>query len=146
MPLGYNPSDYDPEQGGGGKVPPGDYLFKVDEVEEVRFKTGNMGLKIKLLVGALPDKDIQCFTNIVYTEKALWKLNEFLTCIGLDFSRPPEIHQLLNKTGHATFGLNEKEYLTPEEFHPPSANNGPDTRPYTEAGPPPHTDDDALPF
>lgn len=154
MSFNYNPEDK--TEGGGGKAQPGDYTFKVDQIEEVTFRTGSEGWKAQLLVGALADKDIKVFCNLVNTKAALWKMAEFLASIGLDFNNPPkggwEPTACEGKVGKATFKLGEKGYLEVEAFLPASANNGPDARKAAPARkpvsnePPPPSDDDCPPF
>ncbi len=146
MPLGYN-RDAD-TAGGGGNSEPGEYPFIVDHVEEKTFKSGNEGLTVRLKTAVADGRDVTVYENFVYVDKALWKLNEFLTCIGLDFRDPPEPWDVESKTGRANFTLNEKGYLQVEDFLAPSANNGPDSagRPPVDHdyGPPPMDED--VPF
>lgn len=156
MPLGYSPEAK--EENEYDDLEEGKYPFKVDIVEEKFFKTGNEGLKVKLLVG-YEGRDVPCFANLAYTPKALWRLKQFLDCIGLDFDNPPEVTEIRNKTGMADFVLNDKGYFEVERWLDPieqaeafGAQTTPKTKgkPAAEAkefgyGPPPMVDDD-VPF
>lgn len=145
MPMNYNP-DWKAE--GGGRAEPGTYQFKVDDAEEKTFNSGNDGCKLTLMVGALPDRDIHVFENLMYVEQSAWRIREFLESVGCSYERPPDARDLINKTGTAKFKLGKNGYLEVETFLPASASNGPDTR--TSRGgygnPPPPTDDDMPPF
>ena len=61
--------------------------------------------------------------------------------IGLDFYRPPEVHELVGKMGRAKFTTNEKGYLAVEEYLPASANTAPGASQPAEA-----VHDDDVPF
>lgn len=113
-PLEYNPKDKS-EDTGRKETKPGRYKFKVDDVQEKEFQGGNKGLNVKLLVDT-GDRDATCYCNFVYTKNALWKLEEFLDCIGLDFDPPPDIWEIDKRTGAADFTVNEKGYLEAKKF------------------------------
>lgn len=159
MPLGYNPQDK--IEGGSGKAQPGVYDFIVDECSEETFRSGNQGLKVKLLVAALETRDVTVFDRFVYVPKALWKLEQFMASVGVDFNNPCEAHEIERRCGRASCVVGEKGYLEVEEYLPAMANNGPDTRKSAmqaakpamasgggehDYGPPPYTDEDAPPF
>lgn len=148
--MRYAPNKEAAESGGGGKAHPGEYVFKVDVANEVTFKTGGEGLKIELLVGAFNNRDIRVYVNLSYSEKAQWRLKQFMDAIGVDYYRPPEsAHSLEGRTGRARFKANEKGYLEPDEYFPASANNGPDHSygpPAWGEDPPPPSDPDQTPF
>ncbi len=115
MPLGYNPKEEEDSEREDLKG--GTYEFKVDAAQEVFFKTGNEGLKVKLLVG-YERRDVPCFVNLAYTKKALWRLRQFMECIGADFDNPPELSELEGLTGHAVFGVNDRGYFEVEDWIP----------------------------
>lgn len=129
MAFDYNPQD---KVEAGGKADPGEYTFKVDQITEVRFRTGSEGWKVELMVGALPDQDLRVYINLVNTPNSLWVFEAFCSALGFDFNAPPrggwQPHSFENKMGRAKFKLGEKGYLEVDEFIPASANNGPDTR------------------
>ena len=154
--MRFTPNKEAAESGGGGKAQPGEYPFKIDEAEEVTFKTGSEGLKLTLLVGAFETKDIKVFARLSYSEKAQWRLKQMFDSIGGDFYNPPEdARELEGLGGKAKFKCDEKGYLEVEEWLAGSANNGPDSKrtDYSKVGPkawsndepPPHSDDD-TPF
>ena len=124
MPLGYNPSEMDPS---AGRAEPGTYRFRVDEAAETTFRSGSHGLKLVLLVAAYADRDISVYDNLVYHPKALWKVDAMLKSVGLDFSSPPEAHELIGRQGVAEFRLGERGYLEVAKYVPavtdaPAAN------------------------
>lgn len=149
MPFNYNPQD---KVDSGGRAEPGEYRFRVEEAAETVFRSGNEGLTLKLAVAAFPEKDITVFARFVYTPKALWRLEQFMAAVGVDFANPGEPHGLIGKSGKATFVVGENGYLEVDNYLPANANNGPDTRraatktstraPARGAEPPPHGDDD----
>jgi hypothetical protein len=147
MSFNYNPADK--TESGGGKAQPGTYKGKVDQITETTFRSGNDGWKVKLMVGALPDRDITVYCNLVQTPAALWKFEEFCNAFGFDFNSPPpggwNPGQFEGKTFQAVFKAGEK-YLEVDQFLPASANNGPDAKRPAPAKrmdePPPPGDDD----
>lgn len=168
-PLGYNPE----EKEDTGPAKPGSYGFTVAAAEELEFRSGNNGLKIQLSVDTGGTQDRTIYENFVYVPKALWRLEAFLTCLGLDFENPPEADELIGCPGVAYFKLGEpndqgRQYLEADDFKAPGAKPlGPDTGPgnmapgkartpaKTTAGapagggggsPPPDMDDDDIPF
>jgi hypothetical protein len=125
------PLDFDPstaEEGGGDYPPlrPGEYEFKIEEASETVFKSGNKGLKLKLLVAYEGTRDIPCYANLVYTPNMLWKVKHLLEGVGFDFESPPDAWELVGKAGWAQFGVkagldasgkpNGKEYLDVKDF------------------------------
>ena len=159
MSFSYNPQD---KIDNGGRAESGTYTFKVDEITEKTFKTGNDGWAVKLMVAAFDDRDVTVFDNIVNVPSALWKFEQFCQAFGFDFLNPPEggyqPHQFEGRLGKAEFEKDDKGYLKVKEYQPTAANNGPDSRqatrkadysygpPPMEDEPPPPTDVDNLPF
>jgi hypothetical protein len=115
MPLEYNPKDKS-EETGRRERKPGRYKFKVDDITEKTFNSGNKGLNVKLLVDDGGSTDATCYCNFVYTDKALWRLEEFLDAVGLSFDPPPEIWEIDKKEGVAEFAINEKGYYEAKKF------------------------------
>lgn len=120
------PLDFDPataEEGGGDYPPlrPGEYEFKIEGAAETTFRSGNKGLKLKLLVSYEGTRDIPCYANLVYTPNMLWKVKHLLEGAGFDFESPPDAWELVGKTAWGQFGVkpgqdasgkpNGKEYL-----------------------------------
>lgn len=64
-------------------VPKGEYTLKVVDAEEVDSKAGNEMIKLKLGV-MNEDGTISpfIFDNLVFTEKAFWKIDQFLNGAG----------------------------------------------------------------
>ncbi len=161
--LGYSPEDKEEGGGGGRRAEPGTYSFYINEAYEDTFRSGNDGVKIKLDVAAFEDKDVTVFENFVYVSQALWKLEEFLTCLGFDFNNPPEIDELIGKEGKAKFKLGAerdgKRYLEVEEYlkpgaSPPRQSSGPGNMPPeprgrandNDSGPRDEPKEDEIPF
>jgi hypothetical protein len=127
--MNYNPEEK-VESTGGGKAEPGRYRFKVDSAIEKTFRSGNEGLETVLLAGAFETRDVKVFARFAYTPKALWKLEQFMQSIGLDFQdKSLQPADFFGRTGEADFILDEKGYLEVENFIPASANNGAMKRP-----------------
>lgn len=117
MPLAYDTS-IDPGEGGGDYPPlkPGEYPFKVETAEETTFGTGSKGLKVKLLVGYTNGRDVPCYSNLVYSDKMLWKVKHLLESIGFEYANPPEAFELVGRTGLGKFIVNEKGYFEAKDF------------------------------
>jgi hypothetical protein len=127
----YNPNDKDPNSGAGGKAEPGKYPFRVESALEVTFKSGSEGLEVELAVCAFPGspRTIKVFERFVFVPKALWKLEQFMNAIGMDFNQPPANAMMyVGKTGNAEFVKGEKGYLEAGEYIAAKANNAPSTR------------------
>ena len=119
MALGYNASDK--QDSGRSELKAGIYPFKVETAEETTFaSSGNKGLKVKVLVG-YDGRDIGCFANLAYTDKALWRVEQFLDSIGCDFASPPDAWELVAKTGMAEFVVNERGYFEVKNWLDPVA-------------------------
>jgi hypothetical protein len=113
------PLDYDnTKEPTSNRAEAGTYPFKVDEIEERRFNSGNKGLEATIIAD-VGGRDVTCrFVKFVYTDKALWKLKEFMESIGLDYHGKNEVRDFRGRMGIAEFGLNEKGYLEPRKFLP----------------------------
>lgn len=131
MPLGYDPN----EKEDTGPAKPGSYGFTIASAEEVEFRTGSQGLKIQLDVDTGGEQPRTIYENFVYVPKALWRLEAFLTCLGLDFEKPPEAEALIGCPGVAYFKLGEpndqgRQYLEADDFKAPGSKPlGADTGP-----------------
>jgi|TARA_Y100000310_G_scaffold35168_1_gene33264 hypothetical protein len=119
MPLGYDPNMI--ESGGGGRVNPGTYAYRVVEAVEKTFRSGNLGLELKLdvLVG---DRAIPVYERIAYKQNVMWKMRKFAESAGFDPMRSPEVHQLVGMQGRAEFAKDSKGYLEVDEFLPKKDN------------------------
>ncbi len=156
--MNYNPEDRAEGGGGGGqRAQPGTYAFCVNDANETTFRSGNQGIKIKMDVAAFEDRDVTCFDNFVYVPQALWKLEQFLTALGLDFNDPPSVDHLIGREGKAKFILGEerdgRRYLEVDEFLEPTARrpgSGPgNMQPQPASRPNDNTagpEDDDVPF
>lgn len=117
----------------GGKAEPGTYAFIVGNAEETESRAGNAMIKLQLLV--TPDgfdNPVTVYENLVFTDKALWKIEQFCNCVGLEdaFKISEETGRALidldpfdclNKQGLAEFELNDKGYLSAAEFLEPAS-------------------------
>lgn len=115
-----------PTPGGGGVIlTPGEYPFEVIDANEKTSKAGNEMIELQLRV----DDRARVYDNLVFTEGAWWKINQFLESIG---EHPGEgkqidvdVDTLIGMTGRCrirtgkTMGGNDKneieEYIF-EEF------------------------------
>lgn len=121
----------------GGSVPSGEYPFRVDRAEEVRFDTGTDGAKIELKVKVSESREIKVFARLSYVEQAQWKLKQFMDSIGLDFYNPPsDISEIEGRTGRAKFKLNDRGYLDADKFLPSKDGGAPvPVADYSNVGP-----------
>ena len=118
MRMGYNPNDLQDTGASGGSAEPGDYNYVVAEAEEVTFKSGNTGIKLTLMIQRPNGSEIKAFENLVYHARALWKIDEFLSSVGLNFRNPPGVHELLHRNGRAKFIKNDRDYLSVDKYYP----------------------------
>ncbi len=58
---------------------PGRYAFEVIESSETMSQAGNEMIKLNLKIGGKPNR---VWDNLVFTEKAFWKVTQFLEAIG----------------------------------------------------------------
>jgi len=113
------PLPYDPEnaKGDSGKEfepdQPGEYWFEVTKAEEKTSAAGNIytALTMKVDTG---NRSATVFTNIHYSEKALFIVGKFVECTGISF--PTEHDHFIGARGQAYFGLNDKDYLEPKKY------------------------------
>lgn len=111
------PMDYDNEsEPQGGRAQAGRYRFKVDFASEERGEKGKYA-KVTLLAD-VGGRDMKVFTNLSYSPKALWKLKEFMTSIGLDFHGKNELWDMVGQTGVADFVVGYRGYLEAKMFLP----------------------------
>lgn len=140
------------------RIEPGIHEFTVVNAQETQSKAGNDMISLELQVG---DEGATVFDNLVSTPKALWKIEQFCKCVGLDFSRN-ELNETdcIGMAGKADFYLGEpkqngKQYIEVAEYLPPTGYTeqpatGPATGPATKSKPvqetvAPSIDDD-IPF
>lgn len=126
------------------KARAGTYTYRIAEFYETKFRSGNTGIKAVLEVQAFPDRDIKVYDAFVYTETAIWKLQQLFESLRLNFNDPPDTEHVVGMAGKAEFELNDKGYLGVRRYIPAEANNGPDTR--MEQKFTPISDNDELPF
>ena len=117
--MGYDPNMI--ESGGGGRVNPGTYAYRVVEATEEKFRSGNFGLRLKLdvLVG---DRAIPVYERIAYKQNVMWKIRKFAESAGFDPKRSPDVHHLVGMQGRAEFAKDSKGYLEVDEFLPKEDN------------------------
>jgi hypothetical protein len=67
---------------------PGRYGFEVIAADEVVAKSGNEMIKLNLKVASKPNR---VWDNLVFTEKAFWKIDQFLVGTGANLSEGAEV-------------------------------------------------------
>jgi hypothetical protein len=106
MPL-YDPSGYEPSEPKFKEKKEGKFKFKVKEVEkkEVNNKTVlNFILEVNDGSSTFEVRD-----GIFLTSAALWKMDSFMSALGLDFNKPPEDEKsFINYEGVAFFKLQKE--------------------------------------
>lgn len=119
MTMGYDPKAMD-DSGSRDRSPlkAGRYPFRTASLEETRFQSGNNGAQGKLLV-SFEGREVPCFVRFAYVPKALWKLREYMDCVGADFDNPPNPRELVGTKGVADFVLDEKGYFSVKRFLDP---------------------------
>lgn len=122
------------------KVEPGDYTFKVDDIQEKNFKSGSSGLSVKLLAG-VGDRDVTVYDTVVVEPAAgknntIWRLKALAGALGFD-AENIDTNKLLGKFGRASFKL-EDGYLRVDRYEKADT-------PDTSIGKPVPKDDD-VPF
>lgn len=67
-----------PSQGASGPIlPAGEYPFEVVNAKEARSKNGNDMIELKLDINGS-----KIYDNLVFTDKAFWKIDQFLKAVG----------------------------------------------------------------
>ena len=76
------------ESGGGAqrKVPNGEYLLKISEVEQKESQAGNDYLSIKYKVANGPLAGAAVWDNVSLKNTALWRLRTLLELIGKSYA------------------------------------------------------------
>ncbi len=72
------------DSGGGRKVPDGEYLLKVAEVESKESSSGNPMLVFKYKVANGPFSGATIWDNVSLTPQALWRFRTLLECFGMN--------------------------------------------------------------
>ena len=67
---------------------PGRYGFEVIAADEVVAKSGNEMIKLNLKIAAKPNR---VWDNLVFTEKAFWKIDQFLVGTGSNLDEGAEV-------------------------------------------------------
>lgn len=99
----------EPEEGGNRiLLPKGEYPFRVAEVNDVEYAraTNNPYIPIRLEVTG-EEGTAKVYENLVFTEKAKWKIDSFLKAIWgkaeegkrIDWTSPEFIQWLIGRTG-----------------------------------------------
>lgn len=109
----YNPNTPDE---GGGSAKPGIYAWKLDDIQEKTFSSGNKGAKATLLVD-VDGRFIKVFCNLVDSPKSIWMIKGFMAAMGLDYKAPPASPlELIGRLGRAEFKVGDKGYLEVKKF------------------------------
>lgn len=113
---------------GGNRIllPPGEYPFRVVEVNDVEYAraTNNPYIPVKLEVTG-KEGAATCYENLVFTEKAKWKIDSFLKAIWgkaeegkrIDWTAPEFIGWLIGRTGRCKVKVEQvkgKDYMRNE--------------------------------
>lgn len=100
------------------EMPPGDYSFKVDVVEEKKFRSGNKGVGLKLLA-FIGDRDVVIFDNLVAKENCIWKWQQLAKALGLPVSGKIDPMSFEGRIGMAAFVRpSDSKYLQVDKYHP----------------------------
>ncbi|MCP4444908.1 MAG: DUF669 domain-containing protein [Myxococcales bacterium] len=67
---------------------PGRYGFEVIEASEVMAKSGNEMIKLNIKIANHPNR---VYDNLVFTERAFWKIDQFLVGTGANLSEGAEV-------------------------------------------------------
>jgi hypothetical protein len=112
MKLGFDPQDAEDKR----EVPQGVYDYRISNIEEREFSTGTKGLTVKFDV-FLEDRFIQVYENMYYTPRALWKLKDLCSSIGVEFKEGLDSEDLIGQSGRAFFGREKSDkFLKLMEF------------------------------
>lgn len=92
--------------GGGGVLEPGVYLGTIKEVEQRTSSSGNEMFSVRWEV-----EGRKVFDSLVFTEKALWKVRQYLKALGIQFEGDFELqpNDLMHK--QATLVLIQEPYV-----------------------------------
>lgn len=120
------------------EVPTGVYDFRIVEMEQRTFGTGTEGVTATLDV-FLDSRVIKVWENMYFTKKALWKLKDLCTAVGVVFKTGLDTEELIGKSGSAYFGREKGDkFLKVMEFIESTSKPG-------KANPPSVPDED-VPF
>ena len=102
----------EPEERDFSVFPKGEYPFDILEINEFAVsKAGNDKLPLKLQFKDEAGNTSNVFEDLVFTEKALFKINQFLASIGvpkgtrINWRDPEFVKYLKVKTGRAVLGV-----------------------------------------
>jgi hypothetical protein len=115
MSFKYNPTD----AGAETDIKEGEYPYRIDDIEEKRFGSGNEGWKMTLAVPALPEREVKVYCNVVNTKNSLWLMRKLCKAHGRDFAGGEQTPgDFIGQCGRAKFIKNEKGYLEVADFIP----------------------------
>ena len=104
----------EPEENNFTVLPKGEYPFTILEINSFeQSKAGNDMLPLKLEFTGLEGVKSTVFENLVFTEKAIFKINQFLAAISvpagtrINFRDPEFIKYLKVKTGRAMLDIED---------------------------------------
>ena len=151
----------EPEERSFSVFPKGEYPFTILEINEfTTSKAGNDMLPLKLEFKDAEGHTSNVFENLVFTEKALFKINQFLAAIGVPKGtrinwRDSEFQKYIKaKSGRAVLGVEtytkdgkEREKNVVERFVYEGTSKRDDGPPAHKATPPvEEVEDDDIPF
>jgi hypothetical protein len=123
--------------------PKGEYDYSVTTVGYKTYRTGTQGIEIELEGVYSSGKTFRCFDRVFLTENAMWKLDQFLSGLGLT-KRPEnedELNSLTGRRGRAVMGPNEDGY--PKVIKYQEEERAED---WSRVGPPPIQTSEDVPF
>ena len=91
------------ESGGGRKIPDGEYLLKVAEVEQKTSQAGNQYLAFKYKVANGPFTGSAVWDNASLAPQALWRFRTLLECFGMNPSEGKFDFDLTKLVGKTVF-------------------------------------------
>jgi hypothetical protein len=147
---------------GGPRIllPPGEYPFRVVEVNDVEYSraTNNPYIPIKLEFDG-PGGVSTCYENLVFTEKAKWKIDSFLKSIWgkadsgrrIDWTDAKFIGWLVGRTGVAKLRVapvkgKDYERNEVESFLYDRDQSAAVKKEVPKPAPPPAVEEDDIPF
>lgn len=153
----------EPEERDFSVFPKGEYPFSILEINEFAVsKAGNDKLPLKLQFKDEAGNTSNVFEDLVFTEKALFKINQFLASVGVPKGtrinwRDDEFRKYLKiKTGRAILGIEtytdksnkEREKNVVERFVYDGTSKRDDAPPAHKAAadPAPEMEDNDIPF
>ena len=134
-------------------VTAGVYPFRCKNIQERTFGSGTEGFTAEIEVFIVEqNKLIKIWENFYYTKKALWRIRDFATSLGLKFRTGMEGSEFIGQLGKAYFDRKTgKKFLDPFEWIAKEGDNAQASPPIPESTqakgfPPSQPTADDIPF